>query len=1225
MRRPKYADLAHETCDPIKRFGRKLAVHAVTPRSVYLEPDILQAVHTGQALWAMDLLLLRLLQNSALTDDPRSEESGRNALNEYCMAHPDADLTWEKLVEGGWLRVVWGRWHIPMGLGSQDGTSRFLDFFRVLREVPYSDSRRTLVRDARSVIHRHAVDYPDTPPLEELAGMGIIEIEQDEVRLDLQSPHFRHCAAQVFARFWTQTVVGPIDPDERLSWWYAFFEQTHDAYAFCDFLSELALSSFIDACWHRIQLEDDIVGWLHELQVLTAARASRQPDPIAAAQSVNINEPEGSMFDQLEWWTRYADCPWVDSPRVPIRILCSWVLEWDGKNEIGQRRRLLRDYLVAIRERPYLMYAMGLGHANTDLIPYLLLYPEGVSFGLALLGDLPVRYGDGVQEDRSERRELWLDGLQFVFCTLRKMPEDQTARRIIEVYTWLEATEQHSWHQERRDLFLEGLSSQTMQDGGMWICRIASLICDGINELIGQTHHPLVVPAVGLLRWLVVTIDEVAESAYVSLANAYLASMRNGQEWSRDPLDEATGWVEVANYLAVHQVDLWKHVLQPLDFGQVVRDALEVEDEETRLRTLSSVSGKIRSHIRLLSMIIGQGSDSFPSDRWPELLDVFEHMLLEYSTDDPVNGNLDVSTGAIEAVPLNPKRPLVEMIAYAIDAFPNERRNELLCRYVDVVHDARRISGLAALLSRSLDRHILVTALDSLPIDDFSVTWLTEVQQTVEGLLKVGAPALALGWLDHYDEKGLARLGPDWGQWSFRSHLQAQFMLHDYDSIRRATVPTTLATVDEARQSLRFYRALVEIEDPYGDPEAGVQAFRTLSNENPHQAAYSVNLFAAMVRAAVRVDGDDGRPATAETARMYEILEMGRRLRDSCQHDQFEKTQTVWLSNELFLLFRLKDWSQFWASYYASPEVVQLSIEVGTIAVQAMKESRDLSAARQLLGRLQERHGMHPQLEDLDRKLAPPQPAINVSRCESIRSALLELPTLVTEEQVRAWGDGQADTEQFLIREVFLVCQGIQQFAPNLVEPPGDVAEEDRLTELLRFILGQRVERLGWNVSTQQPGGFTATNSRTGRGGIGERDLLVKRGENRVLTIAEALTLRGADANHILRHLDKLLGYIPGGFRLGFLISWGYSRDIDTTWGTYRDIIADRGRSTHLKFPITRMGEVAELVMAEYLQGLRAFYAEHQGGVGMDKTRVIHVCVDMINERERQAAAAART
>lgn len=173
----------------------------------------------------------------------------------------------------------------------------------------------------------------------------------------------------------------------------------------------------------------------------------------------------------------------------------------------------------------------------------------------------------------------------------------------------------------------------------------------------------------------------------------------------------------------------------------------------------------------------------------------------------------------------------------------------------------------------------------------------------------------------------------------------------------------------------------------------------------------------------------------------------------------------------------------------------------------------------------------------------------------------------------------------------------------SVVMLPGSPA----LTELLRFILGQRVERLGWNVSTQQPGGFTAANSRTDRGGIGERDLLVKRGENRVLTIAEALTLRGADANHILRHLDKLLGYIPGGFRLGFLISWGYSRDIDTTWGTYRDIIADRGRSTHLKFPITRMGEVAELVMAEYLQGLRAFYADYQGGVGREKTRVIHV------------------
>ncbi len=103
--------------------------------------------------------------------------------------------------------------------------------------------------------------------------MGVIVIEENEVRLNLQSPHFRYCADRVLAELWTQIVVGPVDPDERLTWWYAFFEQTYDAYALCNFLSGPAFSSFIDACWRRIQLETDIIGWPHELRALAAYNA----------------------------------------------------------------------------------------------------------------------------------------------------------------------------------------------------------------------------------------------------------------------------------------------------------------------------------------------------------------------------------------------------------------------------------------------------------------------------------------------------------------------------------------------------------------------------------------------------------------------------------------------------------------------------------------------------------------------------------------------------------------------------------------------------------------------------------------------------------------------------------------------------------------------------------------------------------------------------------------
>jgi len=204
----------------------------------------------------------------------------------------------------------------------------------------------------------------------------------------------------------------------------------------------------------------------------------------------------------------------------------------------------------------------------------------------------------------------------------------------------------------------------------------ASALCDGTYALIGQTQHPLRVPAVGLLLWPVATTNEVDRSAYVNLVNAYLGSMRNGQDWRRNPLNVTTGWVKVAGYLAIHQVELWEQIRQPLDFAQAVRDAVAVEDKERRCRALSSIVCKVRTHLRLLALIISQGSGGLLSDRWSKLLDVFEHMLLEYSTHDVVSVKVDVSTGIIEAVPFIPERSLVEALAYTIDEFPNERRNE---------------------------------------------------------------------------------------------------------------------------------------------------------------------------------------------------------------------------------------------------------------------------------------------------------------------------------------------------------------------------------------------------------------------------------------------------------------------------------------------------------------------------------------------------------------------
>lgn len=66
--------------------------------------------------WAIDILLLRWLQLSTVSDDPRHCLELERLIEDYNRQHPEADLQLDSLLTHGAVRVVWDSFSMPRSI-----------------------------------------------------------------------------------------------------------------------------------------------------------------------------------------------------------------------------------------------------------------------------------------------------------------------------------------------------------------------------------------------------------------------------------------------------------------------------------------------------------------------------------------------------------------------------------------------------------------------------------------------------------------------------------------------------------------------------------------------------------------------------------------------------------------------------------------------------------------------------------------------------------------------------------------------------------------------------------------------------------------------------------------------------------------------------------------------------------------------------------------------------
>lgn len=100
--------------------------------------------------------------------------------------------------------------------------------------------------------------------------------------------------------------------------------------------------------------------------------------------------------------------------------------------------------------------------------------------------------------------------------------------------------------------------------------------------------------------------------------------------------------------------------------------------------------------------------------------------------------------------------------------------------------------------------------------------------------------------------------------------------------------------------------------------------------------------------------------------------------------------------------------------------------------------------------------------------------------------------------------------------------------------------DEDMINDWFVSLLGHRLNYLGWRVKDQSRNGVSSSGI-----SVGEVDAGIWDASGVLISIIEALRLKGFDANVIGDHLDKIAGYNSGGARSVFMVIYSVAPDFN--------------------------------------------------------------------------------
>lgn len=1221
--------------------------------------------------WAVDVLLLRWLQHSTVSADPRHRHELERQLEDYNRQHPEADLQLDSLLIHGAVRVVWDSFSVPRCIifnrGDSGGNfSCLMDFLTQLSKVPHSYNCKLILRNPESSLKVHRSYYGLTPELTWFVEQDILIPLQGGYALNSRSGLIRYFCLFLLSRLWEERVVGPLDHDERLNWWIRYVESIGFSKALLKILSQQSRDELLDASVRRLLQEEDLIGWESERNKWVSEELADYSDPRWHEYVSHLSLPE-SEIDKLFWHDGPNEAALtMHEPRQLLSVLFNWIVEEESIGGFGSDRPRLRALLAHLENRPF--FYQQLSHIDPVVIPAFLTDPDLASIGLVLLAKWEPKdprhlYSMNKDNEILETElRIWSDALPFFSHSIRMLHQqpDQAAQIFEQVLTWFEseirrkstvlnqrAREAKRKLESKRELFMDWLQRHFVNREPR-SCD-AAILTNWTDILLAKTEKgdvPLAHPSVPQLLWLVqlgllgtpgVKTDEIASRLIHYYKGAYQTCC---DEWTWISIIDSTmrdgGWLSVLQWAAV-QADNGKpkyftELLQP--FSVDLLAAQEPQVNEDKYKWNRAVSTAISVHLERLTLWMRPGNESLDKSRAEEVQNAFADLLVEgIKQHQGVVFNPFSRSLGDNLIFFNQPANVVGSVGEALNSLPDKLRESTLIQLIDVGRNIGLLAKLYNHLKRELDKRSVMEAIrglkDATGPEDYP--WVNQIQVEVIELLNTRNPELAEVAQKHLDrmyyfiERRGSRPEDDW---VLREQLRIYLIKKEYEKIRSYD-PS--GEDSEARRNLiRYYQALslLDSNQPTTDIDSAIRILRRLLNKDPLIVSYMVNLYYACVLKAIHAYENDEESYPSMIEEAEKVLLDFQGLPKEITEPYFSYVQTT----RLMFYQAIRDSWRFWQVYYLLAEQDKYTLPIGIYAVlMYMEEKRWMDAAR-VLEDLRSRHGHFEQYDQLKKDIksqevvgstATPkvESMLDLNKWQSIGQSIRNLGHLSPQDQVNAIELGtDVLLEEFILKNVLDVCREVQKYSPCITPSVAKQAEEDRYTDLFVLLFNQRMMALNWTAFSQSRGGYTG-KPMGDRGGIGERDIVIQNGSRKELLLIEALKLSTADKNSIMRHFLKIFGYDTTRSYSYLILVWGFGDKPEPLWTRYQEIIRSR---TNGPFSVIESGDAIEYYPRVDFQGVKAYCSIHQTDMDGMRAKAIHLYVDIKAAMQRGIAAEAR-
>ncbi len=1000
--------------------------------------------------WAIDLLLLRWLQHSVVSDDPRHRLELERLLEDYNRRHPAADLQLDSLLTHGAVRVVWDSFSVPRSIiftrGHSGGNySHLADFLKQLSKVRYSDECTLILLDPESSLKAHRSYYRQTPDLTWFEEQEILIPHQGSYALNGRSGLIHYFGVFLLSRMWEEKVAGPADCDERLNWWIRYVESIDFSGALLKNLSQQSREELLDASVNRLLQEDDLIGWENERNKWVSERLDDYSDPRWHEYVGHLSLPEGEI-DKLFWHKSSDEAAiTMHDPRQPLSMLFHWIVDGESIGGFGSDRPKMRGLLTHIENRPFFYYQLS--HIPPVAIPAILTDPDLASIGMVLLAkwephDPRHGYSRGTEnETRLAELRIWSDALPYFFHSIRMLYQqpDQAARILEQVLTWFEseirrqspvlhhrAPEVKRKLESKREVLKDRLQRQFVnRDPWSWDAAILTHWTDILLVKTEKTDVPLAHPSIPQLLWLgqlsmlgapVENVDEIMSRLIRYYNEAYL-TCRDEWAWITkiDGIMRDEGWLSVLRWAAVQadngNSEHFVELLQP--FSVELLAAQQPQTDEDKYKWNRSVSTAISVHLDRLTQWMRTANEALDERRAQEVHNAFAKMLVEgIKRHHGVVFNPFSRSLGDNVVFFSQPADVVSSVGEALNSLPDKLRESTLSELIEAGSNMGLLAKLYNHLGRDRDKRLVMEAIrelkDETGAEDYP--WINQIQVKVIELLNTRNPELAEIAQKHLDRmyNFMERRGrrPE-DDWVLREQLRVYLIKREYEKIR--SYDPSGEDSEARRDLIRYYHALSLLDSDPPTIDTAIGILRGLLKKYPLNVSYMVNLYYACVLATIHAYENDTESYPSRIEEADKVLADFQGLPEKIAESYFSYVQTT----RLMFYRAVRDSRRFWQIYYPLAEQDKYSLPIGIYAVLMYMEEKRWEYAAQVLEDLRDRHGHFEQYDQLKEDIksqeiietaATPkvEPMLDLNQWHSIGQAFRNLGHLSPEDQVNA-------------------------------------------------------------------------------------------------------------------------------------------------------------------------------------------------------------------------------